>query len=129
MEDTISKIYLSWEDINNLVDVIAEKIINNYPNINSVSGIARGGLIPAVLLSHKLDLPYVQAISNDTLVVDDICDTGKTLEKAPGVYHAVLHYKKTASFTPNIFATVVGEDWIVYPWEREDSETVQDYLK
>ena len=129
MEDTISKIHLDWNDIDNLIGVIVEKVYTEYPNIDSVHGIARGGLIPAVLLSHALDLPYSQTIGKDTLVIDDICDTGKTLEKAPGIYHAVLHYKKSASFTPNIYATTVGDDWIVYPWESEDSEAIQDYLK
>ena len=128
MEDTISKIHLDWNDIDNLIGVIVEKVYTEYPNIDSVHGIARGGLIPAVLLSHALDLPYSQTIGKDTLVIDDICDTGKTLEKAPGIYHAVLHYKKSASFTPNIYATTVGDDWIVYPWESEDSEAIQDYL-
>jgi len=130
MGDTTSKIYLSWNDINSLVDIVAERIISDYPKIDSVHGIARGGLIPAVLISHKLDLPYVQAIGRNTLVVDDICDSGKTLSEAPGVYHAVLHHKILACYRPHIFATTVLEnDWIVYPWEREDSETIQDYLK
>ena len=46
MGDTTSKIYLNWNDINSLVDIVAERIINDYPNIDSVHGIARGGLIP-----------------------------------------------------------------------------------
>ena len=60
------------------------------PTIDSVTGIARGGLIPAVMVSHKLDLPYVDAVGPNTLVIDDIADSGVTLEKAPGVYTAVL---------------------------------------
>ena len=34
MADTISKIYLEWDTIHDLVDVLAEKIITNYPNID-----------------------------------------------------------------------------------------------
>ena len=129
MADTISKIYLEWDTIHDLVDVMAEKIITNYPNIDSITGLARGGLIPAVLLSHKLDIPWTLAVHKNTLVVDDINDTGHTLSKSPGVYTAVLHHKPTSVFSPSVYAEEVGEEWIVYPWERDDSEAKQDYLQ
>ena len=67
-----NKIFLSWDDVNILVDNICDKIRHDQPNIDSVHGIPRGGLIPAVLISHKLGLPYVNVISPNTLVVDDI---------------------------------------------------------
>tara|TARA_R100001443_G_scaffold112042_1_gene125304 strand:- start:113 stop:517 length:405 start_codon:yes stop_codon:yes gene_type:complete len=101
----------------------------DYPNIDSVMGLPRGGLIPAVLISHELGLPYVQHPGKNTLVVDDINDTGHTLSKAPGAYWAVLHNKPTSKFKDCIYAKEVGEQWIVYPWEREDSEAIPDYLK
>ena len=45
------------------------------------------------------------AVGKNTLVVDDICDTGVTLEKGPGVYTAVLHYKPhTSCFQPTIWS-------------------------
>jgi hypoxanthine phosphoribosyltransferase len=67
----------------------------------------------------------------NTLVVDDICDTGLTLKNTVGVNTAVLHYKPhTSCYTPNIYATIhEGDEWIIYPWERKDSEQIQDYLK
>ena len=65
----------------------------------------------------------------NTLVVDDINDTGETLSKAPGAYWATLHHKSTSKFQYNFYAREISEQWIVYPWEREDSETIQDYLK
>ena len=43
--------------------------------------------------------------------------------------HAVLHHKPSANFEPAIWGKIVKDQWIVYPWEREDSETIQDYLK
>ena len=53
-----NKIYLSWDDVNDAVDDLCNKIRFDQLNIDSVHGIARGGLIPAVLISHKLGLPY-----------------------------------------------------------------------
>jgi len=126
-----NKIYLGWDDINDLVDVLCEKIIIEQPNIDSVFGLKRGGLIPAVMVSHKLGLPWSDVMLPNTLVIDDICDTGITLKNTVGVYTAVLHYKPhTSCFIPNIYASLhEGDEWLFYPWERKDSETLQDYLR
>lgn len=123
------KVYLSWDDINILVEDLCNTIASSGAHITSITGIKRGGLIPAVMISHKLNIPYVDRINKDTLVVDDICDTGETLKKSIALYTATLHYKPTAGFTPDFYAKEVGSDWIVYPWERKDSDAVQDYLK
>jgi len=129
MEDTTSKIFLDWEEIEKCVEILCTKIFMDYPNIDSVMGLPRGGLIPAVLISHQLGLPLVLHPGKNTLVVDDINDTGETLSKAPGAYWATLHHKSTSKFKHNFYAREVLNQWIVYPWEREDSETIQDYLK
>ena len=125
-----NKLILSWGDVEALVKNLCEKIITETPNIDSVHGIARGGLIPAVMVSHMLDLPYVDLVGPNTLVIDDIADSGLTLENAPGVYTAVLHYKShTSSFKPNIWAEEhKGDEWIVYPFEKTDAMAMQDYL-
>jgi|TARA_R110001583_G_scaffold42984_1_gene136662 hypoxanthine phosphoribosyltransferase len=127
---TDQKTYLSWDDVEKSVNNLCDKIRFDQPNIDSVHGIARGGLIPAVLISHKLGLPYVQAVGKNTLVVDDICDTGVTLEKGPGVYTAVLHYKPhTSCFQPTMWSEIhEGNEWLIYPWETKDSLPIQDYL-
>ncbi len=88
-----NKIYLSWDDVNNLVDILCEKIITEKPNIDSVFGLKRGGLIPAVMVSHKLGLPWSDVMLPNTLVIDDICDTGETLKNTVGCYTAVLHHQ------------------------------------
>ena len=125
-----NKIFLSWDDVNELVDILCDKIPTELPNIDSVCGLARGGLIPAVMVSHKLGLPYSSTIGPNTLVIDDICDSGETLKNGIGVYTAVLHHKpETSCFTPNIFAREHnGSEWIIYPWEKKDSNPIQDYL-
>jgi hypoxanthine phosphoribosyltransferase len=124
-----NKVYLSWDDISILVEDLCHTIVTSGIQVKSITGIQRGGLIPAVMISHKLHIPFVSRINKDTLVVDDICDTGETLKNTVGMYTATLHYKKTAAFTPDFYSKEVGDEWIVYPWERNDSETIQDYLK
>jgi len=124
------KVYLTWEQIDTLVIILKNKVLDKLPEIDSVTGIARGGLIPAVMLSHKLKLPYTNLVGPNTLVVDDICDSGKTIKEAPGVYTATLHYKSSAIAKPNVYANLLVNEnqWLVYPWENEDSNMVQDYL-
>jgi hypoxanthine phosphoribosyltransferase len=125
-----NKIYLSWDDTIDLVDKLCEKIITEQPNIDSVFGLKRGGLIPAVMVSHKLCLPWSDVMLPNTLVIDDIADTGETLKNTIGCYTAVLHYKPhTSCYMPNLWAYVhEGDEWIIYPWERKDSQPIQDYL-
>jgi len=125
-----NKLIFSWDNIRDLIDDLCEKIITDLPYIDSVTGIERGGLIPAVMVSHKLNIPYVKSIKPNTLVIDDICDSGVTLRDGVGVNTAVLFHKPhTSCFTPNVWAyTHEGDEWILFPWERMDSKSVQDYL-
>ena len=122
------KLILSWRDLDDLIEILCKKITEELPNIDSVHGIARGGLIPAVLISHELGLKYTNLIYPNTLVVDDICDSGETLKKAPGVYTATLHYKKSAIVKPTLYAKLIEteDNWVIYPWERYDSAPVRD---
>ena len=126
-----NKIILSWADIEELVDKLCQRIQQQLPEIDSIHGLSRGGLIPAVMVSHKLDLPWSNVMLPNTLVIDDICDSGKTLDNCVGVFTAVLHQKpETSCFTPDVWAELhLGNEWIIYPWENKDSKPIQDYLK
>ena len=123
------KIILNWENVGSLVHKICATILKDYPNIDSIHGIKRGGLIPSVMISHQLGLPWTYEILPNTLVVDDICDSGETLANYAGVYTATLYYKPhTSCFTPTIFAKEYkGDAWLYFPWENEDSKPIQDY--
>jgi hypoxanthine phosphoribosyltransferase len=128
-----SKIYLGWHDIEELVDNLCYQIVTNHPEIKYVHGLSRGGLIPAVMVSHILGIKYINIPTciEDTMIIDDICDSGVTLEEWENYNTAVLHYKPhTSCLKPNIHAVIhEGDEWIIYPWERDDSEAIQDYLK
>ena len=142
----MNKHYIDWNEINDLVFRLFHKIITNSSlfndlEIENIYGLPRGGLIPAVMLSHQLGIPMAKGdIGPDTLIVDDICDSGETLDKLVKKYQtlysfpfnlktAVLHYKPhTSCFEPTFYSEKWNKDvWLVYPWEKEDSETIQDY--
>jgi len=128
------KIYLTWNDVNNLLDKLHQQT-NGI--INYVTGVPRGGIILAVLYSHRFNIPYMEFKNNnypDMLILDDIADSGATFENIqdnfPIPKKGALHYKSSCSYKPDFFAEEIDDDfgWIVYPWERKDSKTVQDYL-
>jgi len=129
MEDEISKVQkskhqpvmkVSWEYYEHLVDKLYNMIPKN--KYGNISGIPRGGLIPAVMLSHKLNLPLIdlEDIHKDTLVVDDICDTGITLSKIKGFDVATLFVRRTSTIKPKYSAeSLFGDEWILFPYERD----------
>ncbi len=125
-----NKIAVSWWDMSDLIKDLAEKIPFEVPLADSIYGIPRGGLIPAVWLSHSTGLPLVETIGRNTLVVDDMSDSGVTLSKMPGQFTAVLYHKPhTSCFTPNVWSKLhEGDEWLVFPWEKLDAPAKQDYL-
>jgi len=136
MED---KIFLSWNDIEALVDNLAEQINKMDKKPFYIYGVPRGGAIPAVWLSHKTGIDYYQLNSaqisktadlSHILIVDDICDSGETMKKLkenfPKCQTATLYYKETAIYKPDIYGEVTGEEWLVFPWENQQSLEVRD---
>tara|TARA_R110002167_G_scaffold102784_4_gene266372 strand:+ start:2110 stop:2541 length:432 start_codon:yes stop_codon:yes gene_type:complete len=141
MSKVDNKFHLSWGDIEVLVEKLCDKITSSKLEVKDLWGLPRGGLIPTVMVSHRLSIPITKGtISPTTLIIDDICDSGLTFEKYYDIhqnYHsfpfnlktACLHYKPhTSSFKPTLWANHwSSNDWIIYPWEKEDSKTIQDY--
>ncbi len=130
----VKRVYYDWDDINKLLDIIHEQCKEE---VSYVAGVPRGGTLLAILYSHRFDIPYMEYISNHyphMLILDDISDSGKTFEKLkkdfPNPKYGALHYKETSTFKPDFFSKKIPNDygWIVYPWEKEDSKTIQDYL-
>jgi hypoxanthine phosphoribosyltransferase len=130
----IEKVYITWDEIEELVDILAQQIAQSGIQIEYIFGLQRGGLIPAVMLSHKLGIPMTQDPHfPNILIVDDICDSGETFKRwftfNPEYTFACLHFKPhTSDFNPTFSSNkFLSDAWLVYPWEREDSKTIQDY--
>ena len=127
----MKKCSITWDTIDNLITIIAREIISESPNIYNIYGIPRGGLIPAVLLSHKLGIPVTQEVKNYSLIVDDISDSGNTLKKVIGkcnnpiysfkeVYTATLFERQGTIFEPDFIGEHIKyNDWLVFPWEYQ----------
>lgn len=118
--------YMNWEELNRSVDLLEENIRNKVVSkeITGVFGLPRGGLVPAVMLSHRLNVPLLLAPCEGCVVVDDIADSGTSLlhYKEKGYKIAVIWYKPKSSVKPDFYVFKdrrgkMGGKWIVFPWE------------
>ena len=80
----LAKAKITWDEVESDLSLLERKIEPMLPIIKNIYGVPRGGLLLAVMLSHRLNIPIVQErdrIGRNTLIVDDICDSGKTMLK------------------------------------------------
>ena len=136
----VKKVYVEWEDLERDID----KIVSQVKEVDYVVGIPRGGLIIAVMVSHRLGIKHMTVDHLEKLeefnldidkkrilIVDDISDSGQTLKryKKEGYTTATLDVRNSTITVPDHYVNWLDNtNWIVYPWERKDSNTIQDYL-
>lgn len=138
---------VNWINVEKAVEHVAYVMAYNHYKPAAIVGIARGGLVPAVMLSHRLDIPYVEAgidlqlrdgsktatnhkrqdqwDSQQVLFIDDLWDTGKTMEFVgeayPKALRATLFYKgrEPRNIPPINFPGfwIPQELWLSFPWE------------
>jgi|TARA_B100001094_G_C18176468_1_gene798166 uncharacterized protein len=114
---------ISYDEVVNACDEIAKWVKDSGIEFSGIWGPPRGGLVPGVILSHKTGLKlFNEPRVRPLLVVDDIADTGQTLNtfsKLDGVYIATIHYHQQSTFVPDKWVHEKKDQWIVYPWEKE----------
>ena len=109
----------SWKEFDECVEVISNKCYKY--NLSGVYGIPRGGICLAVALSHKLNIDLQKKPQNYSLIVDDIYDSGLTLNKYRKINNAkffVLFSKIKPIWFESINISRKNE-WIIFPWENE----------
>lgn len=131
------RIHYSWTDFDRSISALCADL--EHREFVGVYGVPRGGVILAVIISHRLGIPYITNLDvgrggDGLLIVDDIADTGHTIKRLMSVYdtatYATLDYNTESVVEPDFWINIKkGSDWIVYPWEETDSEEIQDYLK
>ncbi len=124
----MKKDHYTWKQLNDDCRKLAHKVSESGIEITHVYGIPRGGLVPAVVLSHALNIPMTfdtEMIGEKTLVVDDISDTGRTYQRlsATTKTHALfvaLYYNKESPEEPDFWINE-KKGWVVFPWETEET--------
>lgn len=152
---------LSWDDVEKFVDRVDGLIAADRYGVDTIVGVLRGGMVVANLLSDLLgvreiyvvgcksytdtlreelmvyhDLELRDLSKRNILLVDDVADTGSTLEvavnrvlkprKPNAVKTATLLVKPWSRIKPDYVAEST-DAWIVFPWER--METVKAVAK
>ena len=141
-----NKIYLDYDDIESMNQNLVHDVSKFKPDI--IVGITRGGLLPALHLSHHLDRPLQTIIwqtrdvnkcerdkqlqekidtGSRVVFVDDINDTGRTFSEISKAYHGarsnvmfISLVQKLETTHPATAALTLNDDrWIVFPWEKD----------
>ena len=110
--------YFSWSEFDKSVEYIANKC--KFLKISGIYGIPRGGLCLAVALSHKLKINLISEPIKNSLIVDDIYETGitlKTFKNIEGAMFFVLFSKVRPTWWNSVNISEKSE-WIVFPWEN-----------
>lgn len=129
----MDKVYYTWQQVHDLIHAIVGKIQQDDWKPQMVVGITRGGLVPAVMISHEFETPLetinlslrdnpelndqnLQKISDYTargwkvLVVDDINDTGATIAAIRNQV-ILLHRVKIAVLSDNVTSMSKVDYW------------------
>ncbi len=142
-----NKIAISWDDIKVDSIALAGKIKTQNNKIpERILAVTRGGLIPAGLVARALDISVIETIGlasydgqtqtgiirelkkadtaflRDTLIIDDLVDTGATFAylrpRTENCVFATLYAKPSGQPTTDFFVRAFDQDcWIDFPWE------------
>ena len=144
--------HVSWDQIHRDSRALAWRLDRQGPDNGAwraVVAITRGGMAPAMIVARELDIRTVDTISvksynnqeqtppriikapqaeimgtdgTGILVIDDLVDTGKTLELVralyPKAHFATVYAKPSGRAMVDTYITEVSQDtWIFFPWD------------
>ncbi len=143
--------HVSWDQIHRDARALAWRLDGKGPDDGAwkaVVGVTRGGMVPAAVVSRELDIRVVDTISvrsynhqsqtepvvikapqadlmgdgTGILIVDDLVDSGRTLELVrklyPNAHFATVYAKPSGRPMVDTFITEVSQDtWIFFPWD------------
>jgi len=143
--------FIGWQDVENSCLSIYSKMRCDKYQPEAIIALLRGGIVPGRIFSDyfnilldffALDIKLYESVgvARDTadirsfygsvkgkkiLIIDDIWDSGKTMEAVldylgeERVSTATLFWKETANKKPTYHANTAKEnEWIVFPWEK-----------
>lgn len=144
--------HVSWDQIHRDSRALAWRLDGKSPEEGgtwrAVVAITRGGLVPSMIVARELDIRIIDTISvrsyqhqnraearvikspqaelmgdgTGILIVDDLVDSGKTLELVralyPKAHFATVYAKPHGKPQVDSYVTEVSQDtWIFFPWD------------
>lgn len=152
----------TWNQIYDMLLCMAQKIVCDGYKPDVIVGVSRGGVVPARVLADLLETPVLVMVQvgfyvdvaraglepvlkqalpalcvegKKTLVVDDIADSGRSLQLVKAyvqkqgsleVKTATLYAKEGSITTPDYSGKKTSR-WVVYPWDAK--ETLQSIMR
>jgi len=143
--------HISWDQIHRDSRALAWRLEEKGPNEgnwSAVVAITRGGMVPAMIIARELNIRIVETISvksydhqsqseaqilkapdeklmnngKGILIIDDLVDSGRTLEiiraTYPQAHYATIYAKPKGCPMVDSYITEVSQDtWIFFPWD------------
>ena len=144
--------HVSWDQLHRDARALAWRLDGKGPDNGAwkaIVGITRGGMVPAAIIARELNIRIIDTISvkgynhqtqsdplvikapqadlmgadgEGILVIDDLVDSGKTLELVrrlyPKAHFATVYAKPAGRPLVDSFITEVSQDtWIFFPWD------------
>ncbi len=143
--------HVSWDQIHRDSRALAWRLDGRGPDDGAwkaIVAITRGGMAPAMIVARELDIRVIDTVSvksynkqdqseavvlkspdaamigdgTGVLVIDDLVDSGKTLELVrelyPNAHFATVYAKPKGEPQVDTFITGVSQDtWIFFPWD------------
>ena len=144
--------HVSWDQLHRDARALAWRLDGQGPGEGgtwrAVVAITRGGMAPAMIVARELDIRTVDTISvksynhqtrsepkiikapdmeligdgSGVLIIDDLVDTGRTLEVVktlmPAAHIATVYAKPQGRPMVDTYITEVSQDtWIFFPWD------------
>ncbi len=148
MSNLREKVPVTWDEVKRDSVLLADKIQKEFDKLPTrILAITRGGLIPAALVTRSLGIKDIETIGlesyddeqgqddkiavlkkanpdylENTLVIDDLVDSGKTLEflrtLTKDCIFATLYAKPVGEPYTDVFVRLFDQDvWVDFPWE------------
>jgi xanthine phosphoribosyltransferase len=144
--------HISWDQVHRDSKALAWRLDRQGPGDEgawrAIVAITRGGLVPAAIIARELNIRVIDTVcvksyshqaqteakvlkgpdtamigdGEGVLIIDDLVDTGRTLEVVrslyPKAHFATVYAKPKGRPLVDTFITEVSQDtWIFFPWD------------
>lgn len=148
MSKFIEHYYVSWDEIQDRCVQMARHLKAEGRTFKRILAITRGGLFPAGIIARELGIHHVETICiktyggkgeqdvgepellkpadpeylKDTLIIDDLVDTGTTLKyikpMTENCYFLAVFAKPMGEPMLDLYhMTIEQEKWVMFPWD------------